>query len=71
MSDIIASCSPEVQGQLLGLSYQDLLTKKEGREVAKKLVTAVINQQIGRQLSVSWLELISRRSVDIDRGSIP
>ncbi|KAI5478404.1 nuclear pore complex protein Nup155 [Pseudohyphozyma bogoriensis] len=52
ISDIIAACDPSLQKTLLGLTYQELLTTKTGREVARALVSAVINQQIGRQLSV-------------------
>ncbi|SCV71463.1 BQ2448_3051 [Microbotryum intermedium] len=52
ISDLVAMCDQETQKSLLEMSWQDLLTKKVGREVARKLVSAVINQQIGRQLSV-------------------
>lgn len=52
MTDIISACSPNVQSTLSTLTYQDLLTNKKGKDVARALVSAVINQQIGRQLSV-------------------
>ncbi|GAA5993501.1 hypothetical protein JCM10908_000619 [Rhodotorula pacifica] len=52
LSDIVASCQPELQQQLAQLTYADLLTTKAGRGVARGLVSAVINQQIGRHLSV-------------------
>lgn len=52
ISDIISACSSETQSTLLTLTYQDLLTNKKGKDVARALVSAVINQQIGRQLSV-------------------
>ncbi|KAM0752957.1 nucleoporin-domain-containing protein [Meredithblackwellia eburnea MCA 4105] len=52
ISDIIASCPPEIQKSLQTLTYQGLLTTKIGRDVARGLVSSVINQQIGRQLSV-------------------
>lgn len=60
ISDIIGMCDPETQKTLLGLTYADLLTKKQGRDVARSLVSAVINQQIGRQLSVSSSDLPGR-----------
>ncbi|SGY61158.1 BQ5605_C007g04532 [Microbotryum silenes-dioicae] len=52
ISDLVVMCDQDTQKMLLGLSWQDLLTKKVGRDVARKLVSAIINQQIGRQLSV-------------------
>ncbi|GAA5858950.1 hypothetical protein JCM8547_007170 [Rhodosporidiobolus lusitaniae] len=52
LSDIVAACAPELQQQLVGLTYAELLATKKGRDVARGLVSAVINQQIGRHLSV-------------------
>ncbi|GAA5897156.1 hypothetical protein JCM5296_002241 [Sporobolomyces johnsonii] len=52
LPEIVASCAPELQKQLLELTYAELLTQKRGRDVARGLVSAVINQQIGRHLSV-------------------
>lgn len=52
ISNIIAGCSPELQNNLLSLTYQELLTSQKGRDVARGLVSAVIHHQIGRQLSV-------------------
>ncbi|KAJ9120621.1 hypothetical protein QFC22_002550 [Naganishia vaughanmartiniae] len=48
----VARCDPELQNALLNLRYCDLITQKHGREVAKKLVTSLINHQIGQQLSI-------------------
>lgn len=53
ISDIIAACDGETQTKLLELRYMELLITPKGRDVARGLVSAVINQQIGRQLSVS------------------
>lgn len=53
LSDIVAMCDPDTQSKLLSLTFRDLLTKKQGREIARSLISAVINQQIGRQMSVS------------------
>ena len=52
MADLVAGCAPELQKQLAALTFQQLLASKPGRDVARGLVSAVINQQIGRQLSV-------------------
>lgn len=52
ISNIIASCSPELQSTFLSLTYQELLTSKKGRDTARGLVSVIINQQIGLQLSV-------------------
>lgn len=52
LPDIVASCQPELQQELAQLTYAELLTTKGGRSVARGLVSAVINQQIGRHLSV-------------------
>ena len=38
--------------RLIGLQYRGLITTKDGRDVARALVTAVINQQIAQQTSV-------------------
>lgn len=48
----VARCEPDLQGALLNLRYCDLITQKGGREIAKKLVTSLINHQIGQQLSI-------------------
>lgn len=38
---------------MLGLTYQDLLTSQHGREIARRIVSAVINLQISRGQSVN------------------
>lgn len=48
----VARCEPDLQAALLNLRYCDLITQKGGREIAKKLVTSLINHQIGQQLSI-------------------
>ncbi|KAK4336201.1 Nucleoporin NUP157 [Rhodotorula toruloides] len=52
LQDIVATCPSDLQQQLAEISYAELLTTKKGRDVARGLVSAVINQQIGRHLSV-------------------
>jgi nuclear pore complex protein Nup155 len=51
----LTSCrlSPQVQSALLNLTFQTLLTTTDGRDIAKQLVTALIEQQIGQELGVS------------------
>lgn len=53
ISDIISTCPPKIQASLQTLPYQSLITTMDGRDVARGLVRALINQQIKRQLSVS------------------
>jgi nuclear pore complex protein Nup155 len=46
---------------LRGMKFKDLFTTSKGREVARRLVTALIEQQIGQELGVgrtSCVELI-------------
>ncbi|GAA5918079.1 hypothetical protein JCM8208_001213, partial [Rhodotorula glutinis] len=52
LSDIVSACAPDLQEQLASLTYADLLTTPKGRDVARGLVSAVINQQIGLHRSV-------------------
>ncbi|GAA5938722.1 uncharacterized protein JCM15063_004847 [Sporobolomyces koalae] len=52
LPEIVSACSPELQKTLSELTYSELLTTKTGRDVARGLVSSVINQQIGRHLSV-------------------
>jgi len=54
MSKAECRCDPALQSTLGGLTYMGLLTTNEGREVARKLVTALIEQQIGQELGVSY-----------------
>lgn len=49
-------CPQELQSQVLALTYQELLTGQNGREVARRIVSAIINLQISRGQSVG-LEL--------------
>jgi nuclear pore complex protein Nup155 len=37
---------------MLNLTYEDLLTTAKGREVARSIVNAVMNQQISQQTSI-------------------
>lgn len=47
-------CEPALQSALLNMTYQDLLCSIQGRDVAKKLVTSLIEQQIGKEIGVSF-----------------
>ena len=53
-------CSPDLQASFSGLTYQDLLTTKSGRDIARSVVNAIIHQQIGQQISVSLSRLVAR-----------
>lgn len=46
-------CDPTTQSALAGLTFESLITSLDGRAVARKLVTALIEQQIGQELGVS------------------
>src|SRR3954462_15782529 len=52
--------SPELSAQLSRINYQALITTKGGREIAKQLVTSLMQQQIGQQVSVSTMLFIHR-----------
>jgi nuclear pore complex protein Nup155 len=41
-----------MQDALLGLTFQDLLATPNGRDVARKIVSAIINMQISRGQSI-------------------
>lgn len=49
---IVARAGPSVQSALAGLTYQGLICGRDGREVAKALVTTLINMQTGQQSSI-------------------
>jgi nuclear pore complex protein Nup155 len=52
ISDVIASCDRQTQDATSRLTYIDLITTKAGRDVARSLLNAVINQQLGHQIGV-------------------
>ncbi|EJD55558.1 nucleoporin-domain-containing protein [Auricularia subglabra TFB-10046 SS5] len=53
LSEIVSQCDKQTQQDLQTLTYEQLISTKKGRDVARNLVSAIINQQIGRQISVS------------------
>jgi nuclear pore complex protein Nup155 len=53
LPDVIAKCDAATQGTLTSLSFEGLLTSQGGRDVARTLVTALIELQIGQELGVS------------------
>ncbi|WVF70035.1 hypothetical protein IAT40_004822 [Kwoniella sp. CBS 6097] len=62
ISDIIAKTDINTQNTLANLTFQDLLTSLDGREVARKLVTSLIEQQIGQELGIDTLsEILQQR----------
>ncbi|KDN50361.1 nucleoporin-domain-containing protein [Tilletiaria anomala UBC 951] len=52
MPTIITGCKPELQTQLLSLTYADLITTSAGREAARGVVEAVIDVLIASQVSI-------------------
>jgi hypothetical protein len=42
-----------IQQNLSNLTFKDLFVSPDAKEIAKKLVTALIEQQIGQELGVS------------------
>ena len=53
LPDLVARCGSSVSNELKGTAFRDLFTSQPARNVAKKLVTALIEQQIGQELGVS------------------
>lgn len=58
LPDVIAKCDLATQTTLASLTFQGLLTSQGGRDVARKLVTALIELQIGAELSIDTLSTI-------------
>lgn len=46
LHDIISSLSKQSQDDCLKLTFEDLFSKESGKELAKDLVTAIVNQQL-------------------------
>ena len=46
-------CDPATQQTIGSLTFQGLFTSVEGRDAARRLVTSLIEQQIGQELGVS------------------
>ncbi|TYJ54289.1 hypothetical protein B9479_005048 [Cryptococcus floricola] len=62
ISDIIAKCDGPTQIALSGLTFESLIASLEGRDVARKLVTSLIEQQIGQELGIDTLsEILQQR----------
>jgi hypothetical protein len=47
------SCDQQTQDATSRLTFADLITTKQGRDVARALLNAVINQQLSYQIGVS------------------
>lgn len=58
-------CDPATQSALASLTFESLITSSDGRAVARKLVTALIEQQIGQELGVGILVEDCRRRTDV------
>jgi len=48
-------CGEPIYKRLMTLRYQDFITTKDGRDISRSLVTALINQQIAQQISVDTI----------------
>lgn len=57
------SCDKPTQDAAGRLTYADLVTTKQGRDVARALLNAVINQQLSYQISVR-LRFLSNHSTE-------
>jgi nuclear pore complex protein Nup155 len=58
LPDVIAKCDAQTQSTLGSLTFQGLLTSQGGRDVARTLVTALIELQIGAELGIDNLSAI-------------
>jgi nuclear pore complex protein Nup155 len=47
------SCDQQTQDTISRLTFANLITTKQGRDVARALLNAVINQQLSYQIGVS------------------
>lgn len=45
-------CDPQTQQTIANLTFQGLFTSIDGHDVARKLVTSLIEMQIGQELGV-------------------
>ncbi|KAG0342823.1 hypothetical protein BG004_005583 [Podila humilis] len=52
MSETVAKIAPEDRELLTGITYEGLLTTARGHDLCRRLVTAVINKQMGHHMSV-------------------
>ncbi|KAG8903519.1 hypothetical protein FRB99_003175 [Tulasnella sp. 403] len=62
MPQTVGKMEASIQQALFALTYEDFLTTKQGRETARNVVNAMINQQIVQQLSVDAIsEILQQR----------
>ncbi|KIM34387.1 hypothetical protein M408DRAFT_94881 [Serendipita vermifera MAFF 305830] len=62
ISDVIASCEKQIQDATSRLTYASLITTKQGRDVARSLLNAVINQQLSYQIGLDAIsEILQQR----------
>ncbi|ORY76962.1 putative nucleoporin [Protomyces lactucae-debilis] len=48
MTDILRSVPPAVQQDAIKLTFEELLTSQKGQDIAKELVTAIVNRRIAQ-----------------------
>ncbi|KAK8846777.1 hypothetical protein IAR55_005865 [Kwoniella newhampshirensis] len=62
ISDVILKTDMGTQQTLANLTFQSFLTSLDGKDVARRLVTALIEQQIGQELGIDTLsEILQQR----------
>ncbi|KAK0464897.1 nucleoporin [Desarmillaria tabescens] len=62
IGDLITKCEADVQNMFKALTFEDLITTRNGMTVSRALVNVVIDQQIGQQLSVDTIsEVLQQR----------
>lgn len=62
ISEILTLCDQNLQEQILNLTYKDLLTNNNGKEIARNVVNELINQQISKQISIDAIsEILQQR----------
>lgn len=52
---IVSNSARDTQQQLLNLSYETLITTPQGRQTARALVSNLMNQQLGQQISIDTI----------------
>jgi nuclear pore complex protein Nup155 len=52
LPNLVQRCRPEIQNNLINLTFADLVTTRVGRDVGRSLVEAVIDLQISSQVNV-------------------
>lgn len=57
-------CEPDIQKLIISLTFEELITTRDGMTASRALVNVVIDQQIGQQISVRLNYFCSWRECD-------